>query len=496
MEGDYLTMTINDNYTEKFSIKSLFVYICKQYKLLFLAAIVGMVCLSALNLIKGQNYSDTVKETDVISPEELAQSREELAQAQRNLDASIEKLENQKALLQEYKDNLSEYEANWKADIYMQTSADNRYGVSAVYQLSGKDETSVDQTLNLINAAFNQLYDDIASKLTDANLTSYNVQRLFKAAVNLSQNQVALTVSFESQGGRDQIKELYHTWMNEKLQEYGAQYADAELELTLKEENEYIYYDTDIFAEQRSAADKKTSLQNNITNTSAAITSTQNEITNFEIRIEELKETLKKNEQLGSNTVVLSEDKLISKTSIIIYLILGVLAGIFFGVILCAFRYMYGTKLRDTDDMRCRTGENIIGTLYSPVYTKNSRLFRLLDRWNGVYEITDMDEQLKRLAMDIRIRLHKQHLSNFVLTGTAEETVIMDIRNQLSEYMEGISIYAGANPADHIETAQKLLSADVVVTVEKIGESRVSEIQKLRDYLNACHIQVLGGITV
>lgn len=489
-------MAMNDNYIEKISLRALFVYICKQYKLLLITAIMGMICLSAANLIKGQNYSDTIKETDVISPEDLEQSRNDLDRVQQNLEDSKEKLQNQKILLQEYKNTLTEYEKNWNADIYMQTNADNRYGISTVYQISGKNEASVDQILNLINTAFNDMYDVIASKLTEDDLTSYNIQRLFKADVNLSQNQVTLTVSYETQSGLDQIKDLYHAWIEEKLKAYSTKYPDAELEITIKEENEYIYYDSDIFKEQRTADEKKITLQNNIANMSASVTSTQNEIVNLRTQIKELEETLKKAEQLGENTIVLSEEKIVSKTSIIIYLILGTVAGILFGVIFCAFCYMYGPKLRDTDDMRCRTGENVIGTLYSPVYSKHGQIFRWLDRWNGVYEITDMDAQMRRLAIDLSIQLRKRDLSDFVLTGTVDETIISEIGNKLSAYMEGFLIYTGANPVANIETAQKLLSANIVVTLEKIGESQVSEIQTLRDYLKACHVQVLGGITI
>lgn len=489
-------MAPNNNYTEKFSLKSLFVYICKQYKLLIASALLGMICLSVFNFVKGQNYSDAVTETDVISPEELAQSREDLARVQQNLEDSKGKLENQRALLREYEDNLSEYEKKWQEDIYMQTAADNRYGLSTVYQLSGKDEMSVDQTLNLINAAFHQMYDHIASHSTGLELTSYHIERLFKAAVNLGQNQVALTVSFETPDGREQIKNLYHAWMEKQLEEYRTQYPDADLNMAIKEENEYVYYDSDMFNEQRSAAEKKTSLQNSISGMCTNITNTQNEIVNLENQIRELKEILKKEEQLGDNTVVLSGEKLVSKTSIIIYLILGIFAGIFFGVLFCTFRYMYGSRLRDTDDLECRTGACIIGTLYSPVYSKHSWLFRRLDRWNGVEEIKNMDAQAERLAIDICIRLQKLHLTKLVLTGTADEYVITETGNRLSTYMEGITVYVGANPTDHIGTAKKLLSADAVVTVEKIGESKIYDIQRLRDYLKVCHIQVLGGITV
>ena len=64
-------MNNRDKYMENFSLKSLFLYIARQYRWIFLAALAGMIVLSGLNVLKGHNYSDSVKETDVISEEEL-----------------------------------------------------------------------------------------------------------------------------------------------------------------------------------------------------------------------------------------------------------------------------------------------------------------------------------------------------------------------------------------------------------------------------------------
>lgn len=489
-------MNNKENCAEKFSVKSLVVYVCKQYKLLWLAAVLGMVALSALNVIKGQNYSEAVTETDVISAEDLEKSKTNLTVAENSLEASKTKLENQKKLLSEYEDSLTESEEQWKEDIYMSTSADNRCGISTLYQLRGQEELSIDQVLNAFNASFNNMYDDIASQAEGLELTSFNVQRLFTVGVNLSQNQISIRASFETQEGLNQIKDLYHTWMDQRLKEYQVQYPDAAFELIISEENEYVYYDTDIFTAQRNVSDKRVVLQNNITSMSTAIAATQNEIINTETQIKDLTKVIEENEKLWDNTVVLSGKKLVSKTSIIIYLVLGAVVGIIFGIIVCSFRYMYGKTLRDVDDMRCRTGEAVIGTLYSPVYSKKNRIFRKLDRWNGVYEITDMEEQTKRLAVDLSIQLRMLHQTDVTLTGTADPEVIEEVGNKLSVLMEGCSVSIGANPVYNLETVKKMMASGAVVTVEKIGVSKVVEIQRLRDYLRNCRVRVLGGITV
>ena len=283
--------------------------------------------------------------------------------------------------------------------------------------------------------------------------------------------------------------------MDTKVKEYQAKYPDDLLESMIVEENEYVYYDADIFDAQRTASDKKISIQNNINSVSTAIIATQNEITNTEAQIKELARIIDENEKLWSNTIVLSEEKIISKTSIIIYLILGGVIGSALGIIYCCFRYMYGKVLKDTDDMRYRTGEKVIGTLYSPVYSKKDWIQRELDRWNGVCEIIDMDEQIKRLAVDLSIQLQKMKQTSLVLTGTIDANVIEELGKKLSVLMKDFSVYSGGNPLHHISTAQKLIETDAVVTVEKVGVSQTSEIRKLRDYLNHCHIHVLGGIT-
>lgn len=489
-------MDARDRYMENFSLRSLFVYVARQYRWIFLAAFVGMLGLSVLNVLKGHNYSDEVKETDVISEEDLEASRQELAIAQNNLENAKVRLESQKTLLKSYEDTLAEYEAKWAEDIYIQTTAENRYGISTVFQLKGLEEGAVDQTLNAIKAALNSMYDQIANA-GGMGLTSFNVQRLFAVEVNLNQNQVSVKTSFDTQEGLQTIKGLYHGWMETKLAEYQLQYPTSGLEMSVLEENEYVYYDTDIFNEQRTAADKKTSVEGSIASTNNAITTAQNDIIMNQEKIRELEGALKESEKLWENTIVLAEDHMVSKSSILIYLVLGAVVGAVLGVVYFSFCYMYGGKLHDGDDLQCCIGEKTIGSLYTPEYRPGKdKILRKLDRWGGVTEITDMEAQAERLALDIRLQLQRRHIESVVLTGTAEGRIIAETGEKLAALMKDCSVYVGENPIDHMDTAEQLVSADAVVLIEKVGESRVAEIRKLREYLQSCDIQILGGITV
>lgn len=492
-------MNNRDKYIEYFSLKSLFIYIAKQYRWLFVASLVGMIILSGLNVLKGKNYSDSVKETDVISEEDLERSHQEFQTVQNNLENAKIRVESQKTLLENHKNSLVEFEEKWTEDIFIQTNANNRQGINTVYQFKGQEESAVDQTLNAIKAALNSMYDQIAENSATLDLTAFNVQRLFTVEVNLNQNQISIKTSFETKEGLKIIQEQYHVWMNTKLNEFQTKYPAANIEMSVLEENEYVYYDVDIFNEQRTAADKRIAIQNNIANANNAITSAQNDIITNQAKLKELEEVIRANEKLWDNTIVLSEERMISKSSIIIYLILGLIVGLVFGIVFFSFRYMYGNKLRDENELKCYTGEKVIGTLYSPMYrTGKDKISRKLDQWDGVVEIEDMEEQLRRLALDIRLQLQRQQFSKVVLTGTVVNTILEEVGKKLVALMKeaDYEIYVGENPVYNMESAEQLISADAVIIIEKIGESRIGEIQKLQGYLADCHVKILGGITI
>ena len=341
------------------------------------------------------------------------------------------------------------------------------------------------------------MYAEVAEKMTAEDMTTYNMERLFSTDVNLTQNQAVIKVSSETEEELGEIITLYHVWMERKLAEYQEEYPDAELSMKILDEDKYQYYDSDIFSEQRSAADKEISLQNNIASTKNSIASAQKDINDYKGKISDAETELKKAEKLWNNTLEVSESsgKVISKTSILIYLILGAVVGIVVSGIVLAAIYMYGRKLHDSEDLESRTGGKVIGTLYSPVYRGKAKVMRKIDQWSGVQEITDMEQQYRRLATDIRLQMNHLQKKRVVLTGTVGMEDLLAVKSGLEKYLGEIEIMAGENPLYQVETAEQLSDMDMVVLLEKIGASDVKEIRKLSDYLTACGIGILGGIT-
>ena len=61
---------------EKISVKSVMLYIIRKYQWLIAAAVIGMVCLSGLNVMKGQNYVEHVTDTDTTTREDLEEAQD------------------------------------------------------------------------------------------------------------------------------------------------------------------------------------------------------------------------------------------------------------------------------------------------------------------------------------------------------------------------------------------------------------------------------------
>lgn len=482
---------------ENISIKSIMLYIMKKYRWLGITAIAGMLCLSGLNIMKGPNYADHVTDTDSTTKEELEDAQDAFKTAQDNLEASEQKLISQQELLKKYESTLETYQDKWDKDAYMETSASNRYAVSTVYQFSGTNEAEVRQALNALKAALGNMYEEIAAGITSQDMTSYNAEQLFKTEVNLNQNQVVIKTSCETEDGLNELVELYHAWIEKKLEKYREDYPNANISMRLIEENRYNYYDSDIFSQQAAAVDKDISLKNSIISTKNAIASTKNEIVTNKTKVADAKAKLKKTEKLWNNTIEISEEsgKTISKSSVIIYLILGAVLGIVCCGGFWAFVYMYGTKLHDSQDLECKIGEKTIGTLYTPVYKGKSVILRKLDQWSGIQEIENVDLQYQKIAIDISLIMKHFGKNKMVLTGTVERTDLEKVQAELEKYVNDIKIVVGGNPLYDVNSSRMLLDTDAVVILEKIGSSRISEIRKLKEYLDQCGIQILGGIT-
>ena len=59
---------------ENISVKSVVLYIARKYRWLCVAAIIGMIGLTGLNIVKGPNYAEHATDTDSVTREELEEA--------------------------------------------------------------------------------------------------------------------------------------------------------------------------------------------------------------------------------------------------------------------------------------------------------------------------------------------------------------------------------------------------------------------------------------
>ncbi len=490
-------MVDNREKEERFNVKTMVAYVLKHYPVLAVSAVLGVFLMLVLNVVCGPVYSGTVVETDVISEADLEASRQSLKVNEENLAKLQKQLEAQEQMLSEYQDGLSEYEKRWDEDIYTKTSPENRRGIRKLYQFSGQNDAIIDEMLNWIGTALNSMNTEVSEKL-EGELTALSVGRLVQISVSTSSNQILLTVSGEKEENARKLVEVCEQWFRDRMNVYQDKYPEVGLDMTAVSEEQYVYYDVNIFNEQRAASDKRVALQNGINSMASAVTATKNQMIEAGKQVEAASALVRKNESLWNNTIVVSQDKMVSKSSFLLYTLLGILLGLVLGSIALVFKLLYGTKLRDMGSLGYLLDGNLIGSLYKPIYRPGKDLIaRKLDRWIGLEEDADLDAQAERLAMAIQMRLRKKTDAVILITGTVDMDVLSGVYDQIAKWLpEKLSVKQGGNPVEHIETMRMMMEADAVIVVEKVGVSKVGEIRRLMEYLSDNHMEVLGGVAV
>lgn len=491
----------NQSSQETFKLKSLIAYIVRHIAIVIVSALVGVVLLSAWNVKKGRSLSESVKDKDTISLAELERSRSDLEVARNNYANSQTKLETQKTLVEEYKKNLEEFEGKYKEDIYI-VSSPQRNGVKTVYQFRANNEGAIDQTINGMKNAFEMLYDELASHM-GGEYTPYNMQRLFAVEFNTGTNQIIIKFSFDDAESVQKAVGFYHNWLDEKFKEYEALYPEAELTMEISDENFYEYYDNDIFNEQRNSDNNRISLQNNIQNATNAITSAQNEISSYSAKILELEEVVRKNEALRDNTVVISEDegKLISKSSVIIYTILGAVAGMIVSIIGLCYAFMYGRELRDAEDLEAKLGVPVLASFEEKKEKGLKAKFDLfVDRLFGLGSRLNKNDQLAMLQTELKLLSQKNGIKRLALVGTCDfsDQKMKAVVDACIDYLKavGIELTVAGDPLKESVAVSCLSEADGAIVMGQTGVSRSKDLRNLRSYLETRKVLLIGAVNL
>jgi capsular polysaccharide biosynthesis protein len=191
--------------------------------------------------------------------------------------------------------------------------------------------------------------------------------------------------------------------------------------------------------------------------------------------------------------------------SIIKFIILGGIIGIFFAMVLLTFIFIMSDKLTSGNEIRNRFKLKLLGVIN---YNNKKRIFNFIDKWlNSLEGVSNnnlnKEEALKLICANLKASINNENEKlksnyNIVMTGTIKkeeiEKLTKDIYSNLAK--DGYQIHCGENLCYSAETTEKIATCDAVIIIEKVGQSTYTEIVKMLANINDLEQKVIGSIII
>lgn len=227
-------------------------------------------------------------------------------------------------------------------------------------------------------------------------------------------------------------------------------------------------------------------------------------INNNKLTIENLKVSL---EQKQIEYDALEEPKLVTASytgaikSMIKYIIIGGVLGVFLAAAYDVFLYLISDKLHDRKTLRNRYQLKLIGDLSEQKY---GRIFGKLDRWlakvfgQNVINVSQ-EEVYQIIAANLSV-LSSNEKGNpeYLLTGSVTEENLKSVKNQLNNLgsLKQINLTCGGNITTTALTIEKASKCDGIILVEKLNSSSMAEIEREIEALKNIGKDVLGVVLI
>lgn len=227
-------------------------------------------------------------------------------------------------------------------------------------------------------------------------------------------------------------------------------------------------------------------------------------INNNKLTIENLKVSL---EQKQTEYNALAEPKLAVTSytgavkSMIKYIIIGGVLGVFLAAAYDVFLYLISDKLHDRKALRNRYQLKLIGDLSEQKYGK---LFGKLDRWlakvfgQNVLNVSQ-EEVYQVIAANLSV-LSSNEKGNreYLITGSVTEDSLKSIQSKLNSLgrLKEINLTCGGNITTTALTIEKASKCDGIILVEKLNSSSMAEIEREIEALKNIGKDILGVVLI
>lgn len=218
-------------------------------------------------------------------------------------------------------------------------------------------------------------------------------------------------------------------------------------------------------------------------------------VTDYEIRLTDrqtaLSDLVKPLKNVISTSIIIK--------SIIKYIILGLIIGVFLvcGVLICI--YLLSDKLISENRVKQQYNNKILGKIYK----YNKQHFGFIDRWlsklegNNSLQI-DEEEEIKRIAAKIKaiVKLKDDQVYNIMFTGTTKFDITQEICNKINAALNNhlFKLYCGDNINCYSKTIEKLGECNSVVLVEDLKKSSFTQVSNELVNISDLEKNVIGII--
>lgn len=169
------------------------------------------------------------------------------------------------------------------------------------------------------------------------------------------------------------------------------------------------------------------------------------------------------------------------------YMLVGLLTGFLLMIFLTAYFILASNKLLNIEMIKNRSGVKFYGTL---------DLRKKRHKKNAFFQKDNLS--IEALATFIKIDCERKKISKLYMLGTAladtNSEIILPILNTLSE--AGIHVIVRGNIVQNPEILEECMQGNMIVVVEKLGESNCNMVHKEFDILKDYKLDILGAFFI
>lgn len=469
-------------YENEIDLIELFHHCLQKWRTILLAAIIGAALFGAYNGYKqAQPVTAPTAEENEAALNKLRKGLTDLEVSE--VDTLAEMYDSYVKVYEE-KELYGEKSIRLNMDPEHVHSGASTYIISDYYDNQGIYTVESQDAGNIV-ALYSELLTD--DKTIDAikEATGWDVDRQYvRELYGVSSTGVSLLRISTIAPSEDECRIIIKV-LEERLEQVKPQVqANAKHEIAKVNDKYFEDYSSSITDAQKAQSDTLISLKNTMRNIPNNLTSDQKAY---------YQEIIKQNypDEI--------KEKEFSVFSLIKFIIIGCVAGAFVVLFCIALVYALKQVLRTEDDMSSLFSTRVIGTVKACDASEKKKFLSGIDNWyekkfdkkNGILpEAAAYD----MIASEIAVGIEKGEIKKPFITSTSSDKAVADVVNRIAKGTSGLT--KGASVVTDADALKTLSESDGVVIVEKIQDSRISNIGRELELCKKYGINVIGAVVV